>query len=250
MLPTIRFHHLRTMGRSAAHCKQLLDAGDAPGTAAMQLGTATHAIVFETRPVIGYPARRAGKEWEAFRAANEASHILTADDYEAAYGMADAVRANPEARAVLNGTRERTIIFDQLGIPCRSTPDVFSDTFVTELKTTADASPRRFPWHALKMCYHAQVAFQIAAVRQSGLGKPDRAFIVAVESSAPYAVTVLRLTDRALEAGERIFRLWLESLKVCIESDRWPAYSDAIVDLDVPEDDVELTFGAEKEVPF
>jgi hypothetical protein len=159
--------------------------------------------------------------------------------------MADAVRANPEARALLTGTREKTILFDSLGIPCRVTPDVVGPGCVVELKTTADASPRRFPWHALRMQYHAQLAWQIHGVRQSGQGTPDRAFIVAVESSAPYAVTVLRLTDRALEHGERAFRLWMEQLKVCLESDRWPGYSDAIVDLDVPDDELELTFGDE-----
>ncbi|HYF25325.1 MAG TPA: hypothetical protein VD931_06265, partial [Baekduia sp.] len=53
-----------------------------------------------------------------------------------------------------------------------------------------------------------------------------------------------RLTSRALEQGERLWRLWFERFQVCEQSGYWPAYAESVVDLDVP-DDVELTFSDE-----
>ena len=64
---------------------------------------------------------------------------------------------------------------------------------------------------------------------------PDAAYIVAVEPVAPYAVTVLRFTARALEQGRATYRAWLERLLVCRGVfDSFPPYAQSIVELDVP----------------
>jgi len=60
-------------------------------------------------------------------------------------------------------------------------------------------------------------------------------------------VTVFKLTDKALEQGRKSLVLWTEQLRGCIESRHFPAYSQAVVDLDVPDGD-ELVFpGGETE---
>jgi hypothetical protein len=48
---------------------------------------------------------------------------------------------------------------------------------------------------------------------------------------------VFRLTDNAIDLGERACRAWLERLLVCEDSDAWPAYTDAVVPFDIAEDD-------------
>ena len=50
---------------------------------------------------------------------------------------------------------------------------------------------------------------------------------MAVETSPPYPVTVLRLTDRALAAGEKLIYAWMERLHVWEKSGEFPAYSQA-----------------------
>ena len=69
--------------------------------------------------------------------------------------------------------------------------------------------------------------------------------LLAVESTAPYVVTVFRVTERALEQGRRTYRLWFERLMACEEADEWPGYVQSVVPLDVPESD-EVTFGEEE----
>jgi hypothetical protein len=245
----VRFHHLKTIGtKSPAHLRRLLLVAEDDQTYSMERGTATHALLFGTRKVVGYHEgkQRRGKEWDAFEAANTDAEILSASDYERATRMAEAVSVHADAMRVLTGTQEQTILWKQQGRDCRATPDNRTIEFVTELKTTKDSQPDKFTRQAIWMGYHAQLAWYMQAMLQSGKGLPREAFIVAVESSAPYPVTVLRLTKRALEMGERLVRLWWERLRACEESGEWPAYVQNIVDLDVPEDD-ELIFGDDVE---
>lgn len=246
----VRFHMLRAAGRSPAHARLALSGAELEDeTAAMERGTSTHAILFGTRKVVAYPGKqRRGKEWETFQALHRNAEILTARGYECASRMAEAVSRSKLAMAVLAGSREQRILWQQQGRACRTTPDVASYLeYVTELKTTACADPARFQWHALRMHYHAQLAWHQTGVVSAGLGNPHSAFIVAVESAAPYPVTVMRVTDRALEAGEKLCRLWFERLIGCEKTNEWPwpeAYAQTVVDLDIPDDEPELIFGS------
>jgi hypothetical protein len=54
----------------------------------------------------------------------------------------------------------------------------------------------------------------------------------------------MRLTARALEQGQRSYRLWFERLLTCEAADAWPAYCESVVDLDVPDEETDLVFGS------
>jgi hypothetical protein len=244
-VPTVRFSHLRAYGRSAMH-GHLARSKEMKPTAAMELGSAVHALVLDNHAVIAYPgATRRGKEWEAFKAAQSPKAIiLAAGDYEKAQGMAKAVAASEVAKPYLQGEVEETIEFPYLYLPCRATPDVRGRKFITELKTAMTSDPARFQWHALRMHYHAQMMMQLSACDWKGYDKVEDAYIVCVESAEPYPVTVFKFTVRALDAGYKLLTLWAERLKNCELSNEFPAYSQAVVELDVP-DDTELEFGSE-----
>ena len=95
--------------------------------------------------------------------------------------------------------------------------------------------------------YHGQMNFYSHAIRDRFGAFPKESLVVAVEPIKPFAITVLRLTPNALNQGEKIWRSWFEKLMVCEQSNCWPAYTDAIVNLDVPEnDDVKLTIDGEE----
>lgn len=236
----VRFSHLRAYGRSGVHGYQARFGVEPEGTYAMERGTAVHALLFNTRKVMGYPgATRRGKEYEAFVAANPDTEILTGAEYDKARRMADALRASEVAKPFLTGATETTLLFDWMGEKCRSTPDVRGADFVTELKTCPVSEPTRFNWHALKMHYHAQMRYEAIA---SGL---KQCYIVAVEATEPHPVTVFKLTERSLEQGEKLLVLWMERLRGCEKSGQWMPYVSSVVDLDVPEDTIELTYGDE-----
>ena len=235
----IRFSHLKAYGRSAMHGHHARTVESEP-TVAMQRGTATHAMLFGNRQVVCYPgAVRRGKGFDAFVADNPDAEILTVAEFDKAQAMAAAVRASPLAMKYLDGEFEKTLLFKWYGQDCRATPDVRGHRWVTELKTTADANPDKFQWHALRMHYHAQLAFQMIAAPEA-----EAAFIVVVESAPPFPVTVMQVTERAREQGERLLMTWMERLIVSEQSGAYPAYCESLVMLDLP-DDIELDYGEE-----
>ena len=238
----VRFSHLRAYGRSAMH-GQHARLNDAKQTSAMQRGTAVHALLFGTRRVCGYPgSQRRGKEYDAFAAANPDSEILTMTEYDKSRRMADAVRACKEAEPMLKGVAEETVKFRWMGLDCRATPDVRGPDYLTELKTSSSADPMRFPWHALRMHYHAQMRMQNIACGMKALDS----YIVCVEATEPFPVQVFRIDEKALDAGEKLLILWAERLKGAEASQAFPAYTSCVMPIDLPEDDSGLIFPEEE----
>lgn len=245
----IRFSMLKAAARSGAHARLAVRGAELDETYAMERGTATHHILFGTKKIVGWEERRPrrGKDYDAFVLANPGAQVLTASEYEKSHRLADAIRENELAMELLTGEYEQTLRWKDNGLAMRATPDVRGIDYLAELKTCADASPERFPWHARKMAYHAQLAMQAEAMAKCGHGTPNALYLIAVESSAPYPVTVLRLTDRAIDEGRRLYRLWLERLRGFLESNVWPPYSQCVVPFDVQvEDEPDLVFGEEE----
>lgn len=246
----VRFSHLRAYGRSGLHGYYARTCDDDKQNAAMERGTAVHAILFETKRVCGYPGKvRHGKQFDAFVADHPDTEILTMADFDKARRMADAVMQHKLAWPLLQGVREETLLFRWNGLDCRSTPDVRGLEFITELKSGATCDPNRFPWHAVKkMHYHAQMRMEAIAVEKKTGNAPLDHYIVAVEQNEPHPVQVYRLDEKALDAGEKMLVLWSERLKVAEDSGQYPPYSQTILPIELPEEegeeDLDLVFGA------
>lgn len=240
--PPVRWSHLRHIGKSPAHYRHNLLTPFQP-TPAMVMGSLVHELVLgggRDKFAAYEGERRAGKEWEAFKAANADATIVKASEWEEASNIADAVRAHPAAvDALINGQRETPLSWTIAGRECHGTPDVLG-LHLADLKVTNDASPDRFQWHARKMGWLGQLAWYYEAARQTQPILPNRVSIVAVESSAPYVVTVFDLTDEALLLGEKTWRLYFERLRACEETDYWPGYVEGVARLGVPESEDEL----------
>lgn len=243
----LRFSQLKQFARSPAHYLQARTT-DAAQTAAMEKGSALHALVLGTAKVTAYPGpARRGKEWEAFKAEHEGELIVTAAAYEQVMGMAEAVWSDELAKDVLfapGSAIEQTLYFELHGHKCRGTPDVRGPSYAVELKTSSTSEPEQFMRHAQRMLYHAQLAFYLQGMAACGFGVHREAFVVAVEAVAPHPVTVLHLTDKCIEMGDRSVRLWFERLLSCEAADFFPGYAQSRVTWDI-EEDIELQFAEE-----
>ena len=247
----VRFSALKNIARSPAHYHHAVQQADRwAGTASMRIGSGGHAMLMG-QPVVQYTgAVRRGKAWDAFRAANRDATILSGKEWDTAHAISQAVKADPLAARLLladNMTYERTIHWDYQGRACRSTPDARSAYTLIDLKTTKCADPGRFVRDAMWMGYHAQLAFYGMALEAAGGMKPRDSYIIAVENKPPHPVVVLKLTERAINMGERLVRGWMERLKVCEDANEWPGYVQCVTDFDVPDDDIGLTFGDDDE---
>lgn len=243
----IRFSTLRHFAQSPAHFAYWSGREMEP-SAAMRIGTAVHAAVLGGAPVVRYDGTRRGKAWDDFEASHPGATILTATEYDTAQACRNAIWYNGEAFKHCGlgiGINERLIEWDFNGVPFRSTPDRYygpSDAAtLVELKTTRSAQPAKFLRDATSRHYHAQLGVYRAALASVGV-TVAKALIVAVETVPPYNVTVLELTDRALDVGYRTACGWLEQYKVCEASGEWPGYVQGPVTFDIePEMDLDFS---------
>jgi hypothetical protein len=230
-----RFSRLKKMALSPAHylhaCQQDLD-----DSLALRLGTGTHAMLFE-QSVVCYPHVRNGKRWEAFKAEHAEKVILSPSEWRRASKIVAAIRANRDAMRVLfDGTiREQRIVWKRGDRDCVSTPDARSKRWITDLKTTRCAEPETFKRDALRRFYHAQIAFYSDAAEYADDNRPEEGYIVAVESTEPFPVTVLQLTPELIARGASICAAWAERLQVCEATDHWPEYATDIVTFGIPD---------------
>lgn len=229
----VRHSNLKCMGQSPAHYLHRINTPSEPSSA-MALGTAIHAAVLDGKPPLVYGgAARRGKDWEAFRGDNPDATVVTVAEAHTIAMVAKAVLADRNAARVLEGEREKTILWNHGDRACQSTPDVVNKGrgFITDLKTCKTANPRDFMWQAKKLAYHSQLAFYDAAI--GGVGDH---YIVAAETSPPYPVVVYRLARSTIELGRALWMSWFERLRVCEDAGDWPGYSRLIEDLEFPQD--------------
>lgn len=255
-VPAVSYSLLKYINDCPAKYIDAVRRGMEP-TRPMRLGSTADALIFGGILPALYPGRRQGKKWDEFEEEHAGEEIVTQKEWDEARTIADAVLYDETATLLLKGQRQSEIHWNYLGRDCVSHPDVIGIDFVTDLKSTRTAHPDWFPRIATRMLYHAQLGFYDEAIRylhERAMADPSALFamsqipkdhyIVAVENKPPHVVTNFRLTNRAIEAGKKLCRLWMERLLSCEEVDEWPAYMQSIATIDV-EDDLELTMDGE-----
>jgi len=205
----------------------------------MRIGSRAHSLLLEGgRRFVVFDGIRRGKAWDAFAAdiAPDVT-ILNVREDTLATDAAAAVKADADARDLLTGIVEKQIRWDINGRACFGTPDALTLTKgdLSDLKVTADASPEKFPWHAGRQGWLAQLAWYKDGLVASGR-EIAGLHLVAVEAKPPHVVTCYRLTTEAEELGRRTYRALFERLQVCEAANHWPGYAQTIIPLDSPEE--------------
>lgn len=248
-LPPLRISQLAQMAKSPAHARYAIDH-DTKSTRAMNLGTLAHAFMLgKTMPYVYSGGARRGKDFEAYKATvPEGEEIFLETELTEAREVARAVMNHDEAAGLMLGTREETLTWEIAGRPCRGTPDIYNTAtrVVVDLKTTNDASPRRFQYTARDLAYVPKLAWYFDGLAKVGK-RMERAFIVAVETKPPYAIAVYQLTDAAIEFGRKVYMSWFNQFRVHEDSNHWPGYHGDT--LDAPSEDFSLAIEGE-EVAF
>lgn len=223
---------LKNIGRSPLYFRYRLDHPQ-KATAAMDLGTATHAAILEPDRflldfVVWDGGRRAGKAWEEFQSAAGEARIISAKERETVLAMQTAVHANRYAAMYLaSGAAEVTMEWadDLTGYDCKGRADWVTvdgkQDVVVGLKTAKDCRPVPFGNQAARLGYHLQWAFYADGWMAIHDREPRMVEIV-VESGEPHDVAVYVIGDEVLEAGRIEYRRLLDRLAECELSEKWP----------------------------
>jgi hypothetical protein len=156
---------------------------------------------------------------------------------------ADLLRMVSAARTFLSGSElkdfeweaERTVVWQEDGIWCRSRPDWLSTgrDVILDYKTTDDANPEAFIRQIARMGYDTQAAFYSRGLQ--AVGSSATFAFLAQEIEPPYARSLVALSNTYLEIArvkvERAIKTWA----YCLRNDDWPAYTDRILYAEPPQ---------------
>lgn len=249
----VNWSWLKHMKKSPMHFRAFGQEKVREDTDAMRLGRATHLAALEPERFRSCYAlwdggRRAGKEWEKFRAQAEADRleILTEDQYQEALAIAAAATTNEHAaRWLRGGSAEVTMLWTHVApdiehcpgfsIYCKGRMDIAQGvSALVDLKSCRDASPEAFQRQCWNLGYHEQAAYYQDGYAAVNGGVRVPYVLVAVENHAPYAVQVYQVPDRVLEVGRESYRSLLERLNECRSQNRWPGYAEGPLELELP----------------
>lgn len=227
---------------SPAHLQAHLAEPKEP-TPAMIIGAIAHRAILEpdtfkdafyVRPENMKFTTRDGIAWKE---EHNDKPILAHEEAVKIQKMVDAVHTHPSAKRLFsNGKSEQSLFVEDSKQTLRkSRLDWLSEkgSALPDLKTCESARTQDFEKSIWDYRYFVQAAYYLANCKLCGIDKKDFVF-VCVEKSAPYAVACHALDDVALEAGRMVFERDLQVYRNCVESGKWPAYSDGIESIAVP----------------
>ena len=198
------------------------------------LGSAVHTLVLEPHlfddAYVMMPEtipRKSGKKWDMFKEMNQGMTILKPSDMSAAQSMADSVMTT-HAQYFTAGQAEVSYwykapveeSYDGGGyVLIKARVDYEIDDLAIDLKTTADAHPKKFESKAIDFGYHIQNQLYILAT-----GLSDFVFVV-VNNKKPYQVVgPMMFTDNAKELGLLKAQQGLIDFRDCMITNDWPNY--------------------------
>jgi len=218
-------------------------------TPAMELGEYVHVATLEpdrwqSRYICAPKFDRrtkAGKEQAAqFELENEGKIVVPSDMYDHANRSADAVREHPHAGdlLMLPGRAEVSMFseHEETGVGIRGRADYILDgsSSIIDLKTTRDASARKFYYSVRDYRYDVQAAFYLDLLSHFR-EEVGTFYWVAVEPRPPYMVSLYWAGQDMVNAGREKYYRDLLSYKVCLETNTWPGYvASQELNLEVP----------------
>lgn len=129
---------------------------------------------------------------------------LTPAEAESVCNMALAIDKHPIASKLLMGCedKELSVFWENGAVNCKARFDAVNqpEGVIIDLKTTVDASCSAFERTIRNYAYHIQAAWYLMGAEECGLSA-HRFVFIAVETSAPYGVTVHELDVGYIEAA-------------------------------------------------
>ncbi len=155
--------------------------------------------------------------------------ILKQEELDHLHFMIDALMEHPEASNLFkNGKPEVSGRFThkETGVRCKFRPDYLtsmnSELFISDIKTTKDASPGLFATDAARMKYYLQLALYHDGVYQVTGKKPEAVALIAMEKKLPYTVALYWIDEKDLRLGTQWYLYALNTFKKCVETNQWP----------------------------
>jgi hypothetical protein len=241
----VNWSRLKLARTSALHYR---DTPPRKDSASLGMLRAVHALVLEPQHfdrdfAVYQGANRRGKVWTEYLEAHAGKTILKRSEHAEASAIADAVRANPHALAILEHPRaefEVSMSWNdaETGLRCKGRADIVvqmdGESWLIDLKTVRSIQPRVLASDAAKLGYHGQLA-HYAAGESAMFGSPvTRIGLLCVESKPPHDVALYWLDDEARDAGRALRDRLLRIVADAAETGDYPGQCPEPATLSLP----------------
>ncbi|AEL19969.1 exonuclease VIII [Mycobacterium phage Charlie] len=159
-------------------------------------------------------------------------------DFTRAYDMAERVRQHPTAGPIFADTEGQAEVAlyhtdPETGVRLRGRIDWLTND-IDDYKTSTTANPAELKVKFYKLGYFMQAAWYIDLLVALGFAENPRFRFIVQEKEPPYVVTPIEYDDDAIAEGRRRNRQAIRLYAECMETGRWPGYSDDVVTLSLP----------------
>lgn len=224
-----RWHHDRATGKKS--------------TPAMNLGSATHAIILgEEEDVVrldvaDYKTKAAQKLRDD--AIADGKYPLKVGEWQQAQDMADAARRNPYVAELLATGQPEVSFFTthpETGQPMRGRTDLVDTTAhrITDFKTTDSADPALFGKQAARMGYQVPAAHYGDSWGRHADTSPWEVLFVLIEREPPYTVSVCKLGSASLDLGRKAIARGIHTYRQATMTDSWATPWPGITTTELP----------------
>ena len=198
-------------------------------TAAMLLGTLTHACILEPDlfakqfTVVSNRKTKKGKEEEEEAKAKGITGV-TQSDMDLALNMRAAVFEDEQAKQLLKkGVAEKSWWQDdeKTGLTMKARTDWYTGDTIVDLKTSrSGASSKEFAKAVANFSYHLQAQHYL------NVCGAKRFIFLVVQSEWPFDTALYELDADAMREGQRLCREGLDRIAECTLMDHWPHHSE------------------------
>lgn len=164
--------------------------------------------------------------------------VLVPSDLDNIEGMAERISKDRTFLDLMTGRVERSIVWKdkKTGVWLKSRPDTIpEDGFISDLKTTADASDIGCQRATLTYGYHMQMALACMGLEEIQRRQVANHVLLFIEAKRPWAYNIKPLDAAFIYNGMRQCRAAIDVFAACWRDQFWPTYYGSGITLSSPE---------------
>ncbi len=210
------------------HTQHILKEGDNKSSTAFDEGTYAHSLILEPDNIENefafFPGwRKAGKEWEVFKASVENKIILSKPQKARVEGWVESYRNLPAAvNLIKGGLAEHTVAGELSGVPLKARADYINldKKYIVDVKTTAhDAEVDIFKMVIKQFSYELSAALYCELFAKHYNKNFDFYFIVL--SKKTNSCEVFKVSNLTLIEGKSLIKKALSIYSQCKKTGIW-----------------------------
>ena len=220
----LSYSSLKEFAKSPAHYIAYLN-GDKTPSKEMIFGSVLHCLLlnkqdfdsqFAVMPNVDRRTTKGKEDYEKFLRTSEGKEIVQESELEDATRLAEKILSQDHFGKIVSDCQsfEQEFRAEINGLPFRGFIDGEAPSYVLEVKTASDASPKTIINNFYDRGYHIQ-----AAVYNMITNKPVKYLIV--ETKSPYNIIVADASREYIDLGKKVVSDLIGKFNSCMENNLW-----------------------------